>query len=155
MISAAFIGPILRAPTGRTVRTSPSSDSTRTCSPGKSASPPVGAGLPQLPVHVDEPVLADLADRAGDELGPDLNGPVPYLPGLASANAQTAPSATATPITSGFDVWYGAGAFWNSMIEPTARQTSPASGQRAVCRHVHVHDQQRNTQEHQQHARPS
>jgi hypothetical protein len=41
------------------------------------------ARLPELPVHVDETAASHLADRAGDQLRPDLDGPVPYLNGLA------------------------------------------------------------------------
>src|SRR5262249_6532056 len=42
-------------------------------------------------------------------------------------NAQTEPRTTAIVITSGLDVWYGAGAFWKSMIAPTAIAISPAT----------------------------
>ena len=41
------------------------------------------------------------------------------------------------------------------MIEPTARLISPATRQRAVCRHVNVDDEQRNAQEHQQQSAPA
>src|SRR5205814_7190416 len=44
-----------------------------------------------------------------------------------TANAQIEPSTTATAITSGFDVWYGAGAFWKRKIAPTAMAISPAT----------------------------
>src|SRR6266508_2797980 len=91
---AAFMGGSY-VPTARTVRTSPSSDSTR---PGERvrvesldadalAGPQLlaagGARLPQLAVDEDEPVAADLADRAGDGFRAHLDRRAAHLPRLA------------------------------------------------------------------------
>ena len=139
-MSAAFMATIL-CPSGRTVRTSPSSDSTRTCSPGSSScSVARVASLPELAVHEDEAVLAHLADRRRRSAAASTaTAPAPYLHGLAERERPD--SRRGRPrlaITSGFDVLYGAGAFWKSMIAARPRGDQPGHGERAVRRHVHV-----------------
>src|SRR2546421_1576620 len=114
-------------PSGRTVSTSPSSDSTRTRSPGRSRPPSGVRACQSSPFTNTSPSRRTSPTAPAIASGLTSTGLWRTDHALLTANAQIPPSTTAIVITSGFDVWYGVGAFWNSMIAPTARQIRPAT----------------------------
>ncbi len=100
--------------------------------------PDVGAGhecLAVAPVRLPElAVDPDLSSGASTIPSAPTTRAVVTRTGLrrtctafAIAKAQKAPIATVIATTSGTDVWYGAGALWNSMIIPIESAMRPAT----------------------------
>ena len=87
-------------------------------------------------------------------LRPDRAGWRRTATAFAIANAQNPPISAVTATTSGTDVWYGAGALWNSVTSPIAIATSPDSVSAPWRRDVRVGDEQRGAEQHEDQARP-
>ncbi len=120
------------------------------------ASAAVGLGVPELAVDEHEPAVAHDPLHADDLLRPDLRRPAPHAIAFEIANAQSAPSRTVIVITSGSEVWYGAGSVVEERDHADATlQRGPTDRQRAVAsRTCSVDHEQRDAEQDEREARP-